>query len=307
MAYVETRTARIEWLTIGLIALVYLVIGSLVWNHASLPWWVLPVGAYFAALHTSLQHEVLHGHPTRKRWLNELLVFPTMTFWLPYGRYRDTHLQHHHDIDLTDPMRDPESYYLLPDEWANAGPLKRVCFTINHTLGGRMLIGPAVSIVRFWSSEWTAIFGGDTARLKEWLLFFLSCAVSFSLIWAVAGMPFWKYYVLVAYPGLSLALVRSYCEHQAVEKAEHRTIVVEAHPFWSMLFLYNNLHAAHHTKPALSWYKLPDYYEAERTELLAMNNGYVMRGYAEIFRRYFFKAKEPLAYPDLGWLRPPDK
>lgn len=304
MVYVEARTARFEWPTIGLIALVYAVIGILVWNHAILPWWLLPVGAYFAALHASLQHEVLHGHPTRKRWINEILVFITPTFWLPYGRYRDTHLQHHHDIDLTDPVRDPESYYLLPDDWAGAGPVKRFFFTINHTLAGRMLIGPAVSIVRFWSEEWSHILRGDAYRRKEWALFAISCALSFTLITVVAGMPFWKYYLLIAYPGLSLALVRSYCEHQAASQAEHRTIIVEASPFWSLLFLFNNLHVAHHTKPALPWYKIPDYYAADRQEMIARNNGYTMNGYGEIFRRYFFKAKEPIAYPDTGWLRP---
>ncbi len=307
MAYVETRTARVEWPTIGLIALVYLVLGTLVWNHAALPWWVLPIGAYFAALHASLQHEVLHGHPTRLRWLNELMIFVTPTFWLPYGRYRDTHLQHHNDIDLTDPVRDPESYYLLPDDWANAGPVKRFLFAINHTLGGRMLIGPAVSIAQFWSSDWADIAKGNTGKLKDWLVFFAACAVSIALITMVAGMPFWKFYVLIAYPGLSLALVRSYCEHQAAENAEHRTIIVEASPFWSLLFLYNNLHVAHHSKPALPWYKLPGYYAAEHAELKTKNNGYTMRGYGEIFRRYFFKSKEPLAYPNLGWLRPSDK
>ena len=67
------------------------------------------VVALFAVLggwYMSVQHETLHGHPTRLRWLNELMIFATPTFWLPFGRYRETHLQHHHDIDLTDPVRD---------------------------------------------------------------------------------------------------------------------------------------------------------------------------------------------------------
>lgn len=303
-AYVETRTDRIEWPTIGLIILAYAVIGTLVWNQSVLPWWVLPVGAYFAALHVSLQHETLHGHPTRKRWINELLIFVTPTFWVPYGRYRDTHLQHHHDIDLTDPVRDPESYYLLPDDWAAAGTIKRFFFSANQTLAGRMLIGPAVSIIRFWSSEWVQIFRGDTYRLKEWALFGIGSAISLLLITEVAGMPFWKYYLLIAYPGISLSLVRSYCEHQAAESADHRTIIVESSPFWSLLFLHNNLHVAHHSKPALPWYKLPAYYAAERETLIAKNNGYTMKGYGEIFRRFLLRPKEPIPYPNTQWLRP---
>lgn len=301
-----TRAAAIEWPTISLIVAVYGILAAVVWFHASLPWWViLPVGSYCAALHSSLQHEVLHGHPTRMRLINEALVFITPTMWLPFARYRDTHLTHHRDVDLTDPVRDPESYYQLPEEWARTGGIKRAIFALNHTLGGRMLIGPAVSIWQFWGAEWRAILRGDRNVLRGWLWFALACATTITLVTGVAGMPLWKYYLLVAYPGVSLALVRSYCEHQAAEAVDGRTIIVEASPFWSLLFLYNNLHLAHHSRPALSWYRLPAYYAQERQRLMEKNNGYVMNGYGEIFRRYFLKAKEPIPYPNVGWLRPP--
>jgi len=306
MTYTDVRTARIEWPTISLVALVYGVLASLVWFHASLPWWfILPVGAYFAALHSSLQHEVLHGHPTRYRLLNEAMIFPAPSFWLPFSRYRDLHLDHHRDIDLTDPVRDPESYYMLPGQWAAEGPARRALCAFNNTLAGRMLIGPAVSILQFWNAEFRAMAAGNRDILRCWLWFALACAVTLAYVVGIAGMPLWKYYVLIAYPGISLALVRSYCEHQAAETVNHRTIVVEASPFWSLLFLNNNLHVAHHTKPALPWYRLPAYYKAEREQLLTRNNGYRMNGYGEIFRRYFFTAKEPVPHPNVGWLRPP--
>ena len=49
------------------------MLALVVWFHASLPWWViLPVGAYFAALHASLQHEVLHGHRTAEAFARYL-------------------------------------------------------------------------------------------------------------------------------------------------------------------------------------------------------------------------------------------
>jgi fatty acid desaturase len=308
MTFEDTRTTRFEWPTLGLVVVVYAVLAAIVWFHSALPWWlILPVGAYAAALHSSLQHEVLHGHPTRHRRLNEALVFVTPTLWLPYGRYRDTHLAHHRDVDLTDPVRDPESYYMLPDDWAAAGPLKRRLFVFNNTLGGRMLIGPAVSIVQFWSSEWRSICKGNRDIAKAWGWFAAASAITIFYVAGIAAMPVWKYYVLVAYPGVSLALVRSYCEHQAAETLAHRTIVVEASPVWSLLFLNNNLHVAHHSKPALPWYRLPAYYRAERAQLLDRNNNYLMRGYGEMFRRYFFRAKEPVPYPDLNWLRPKDR
>ena len=304
MSTTVARSRPIEWPTIGLIATVYGVLALLVWFHRELPWWlILPVGAYCAALHVSLQHEVLHGHPTRKRLINEAMIFPTPTFWLPFARYRDMHLKHHHDLHLTDPVEDPESYYLLPDHWAAMPGLKRLLFQFNHTLAGRMLIGPAISIVRIWSSDLTAAFRGDREIARAWGWFALACFITIFCVVAVAGMPLWKYYLLIAYPGISLSLVRSYCEHQAAEDVGHRTIIVEASPFWSLLFLFNNLHVAHHSKPALAWYRIPAYYRGEKQALIAQNNGYTMNGYGEIFRRFFFKAKEPIPYPDLSWLK----
>ena len=300
----QERRRNVEWPTISLIAAVYAILMVIVWFHASLPWWlILPAGAYCTALHASLQHEVLHGHPTGNRRLNEAMVFATPALWLPYGRYKQTHLAHHNDSHLTDPRLDPESYYLLPESWAAMPGARRFLFEVNQTLAGRMLIGPAVSIVRFWSSEIRDILHGNRETAMAWAWFVAACGITAWYVVWVCGMPFWQYYLLIAYPGISLALVRSYCEHQAAEVVGHRTIIVEASPFWSLLFLYNNLHVAHHSRPSLAWYKLPAYYRAERDRLIAQNNGYLMRGYGEIFRRYFLSPKEPIAYPDMGWLK----
>jgi fatty acid desaturase len=299
-----TRSRDIEWPTVGLIAAVYLALMALVWNHAALPWWIImPAGAYCAALHASLQHEVLHGHPTGSRLVNEAMVFPTPTFWLPFQTYRKNHLIHHNDANLTDPRLDPESYYLLPEAWASIRGIRRGLYEINQTLAGRMLIGPAISIVQIWHTEWKAIAAGDAEKLAGWALFFLSSGLTIWYVTGIAGMPLWKYYVLIAYPGIALALVRSFCEHQAAEQVNHRTIIVEASPFWSLLFLFNNLHVAHHDRPALAWYRIPAFYRAEKDRLIAQNNGYTMRGYGEIFWRFFLKAKEPVAYPNMGWLK----
>ena len=132
---------RVEWPTVLLTILVYVVIGSLVWFCKAVPWWViLPIGAYFAALHSSLQHETLHGHPTGNRWINEALVFLTPHFWLPYPRYRATHLTHHNDANLTDPRLDPESFYMLPEDWAALPGVRQSLYKLNNTLAGRMIM-----------------------------------------------------------------------------------------------------------------------------------------------------------------------
>ena len=297
------RSARIEWPTIALMFLVYATLILLVWFHASLAWWVImPVGAYAACLHSSLQHEVLHGHPTRSRKINELLVFVTPHLWLPYGRYRDLHLKHHNVRHLTCPVEDPESYYLLPEKWNALPGFKRALFTFNNTLFGRMLIGPAVGIIQFWSGEIMQIIGGRRDIIKCWSEFVISSAIVLGFV-AWVGMPIWQYILLIAYPAISLALVRSFCEHQAAEEIGERTIIVEASIFWSLLFLYNNLHIAHHDRPSLAWYRLGAYYAQERSNLLAKNKHYLMRGYFEIFKRYFFTAKESVQHPNVSWLK----
>lgn len=298
------RRREIEWPTLLLIFLVYATLAILVWQHAVLPWWIiLPAGAYATALHVSLQHETLHGHPTGSRLLNEALVFVTPHFWLPFPIYRATHLRHHNEADLTDPRRDPESYYMLPEGWAGWRGPKRRLFRMNQTLAGRMIMGPAISILRMWPAEWLAILRGDWRLAAAWLYHIAASGIMLWLVVGLAGMPLWKYLLLIAYPGISLALVRSYCEHRAAPTPELRTIIVEASPFWSLLFLYNNLHVAHHSRPALAWYKIPAYYRSEKTGMLARNGSYIMKGYGEIFRRYLFRAKEPIPYPDVSWLR----
>jgi fatty acid desaturase len=295
---------RIEWPTVALICMNYLVWGSLVWFHASLPWWlILPLGGYSVALHASLQHEALHGHPTSSRLLNDALVTLAPHLWLPYPRYKELHLIHHNDTNLTDPDLDPESYYLLPSAWAALPGLKQTLYSWNNTLAGRMAMGPLIGIIRFWSSEFRAILAGDRAIARAWLNFAAASAIVLYYVVGICGMPVWQYVLLFAYPGIALALVRSFCEHQAAEQVGHRTIIVEASPFWSLLFLFNNLHVVHHAVPALAWYRIPALYRAQRADFIARNNGYTMQGYGEIFRRYFLRAKEPVPYPDMSWLR----
>jgi fatty acid desaturase len=298
------RASKIEWPTVGLIVFVYATLGGLVWFHAALPWWlILAVGSYAACLHSSLQHEVLHGHPTRNRFINEALVFAVPHLWLPYGRYRDTHLAHHNDLNLTCPVTDPESFYVLPEDWNTMPGPKRMLYQFNNTLLGRMTIGPAVGLVRFWYSELKLLVRGEGGILKGWSAYIISTIFVLSFVtWC--NMAIWQYVLLIAYPAISLALVRSFCEHQAAEHIGERTIIVEASWFWSLLYLNNNLHIAHHDRPSLPWYQLLAFYRAHRAEFLSKNNNYLMAGYREIFRRYFFVGKETVAHPNLKWLRP---
>jgi fatty acid desaturase len=55
-----------------------------------------------------------------------------------------------------------------------------------------------------------------------------------------------------------------------------------------VLYLYNNLHVAHHLKPTMAWYDIPAYYRANRAELLKSNGNLVYRGYGQLARQFLF-------------------
>ncbi|MDP4824154.1 MAG: fatty acid desaturase, partial [Aestuariivirgaceae bacterium] len=131
------RARAMEWPTLALISALWVAFGLLTFFHAAIPLWLLiPAGALLVALHGSLQHEVLHGHPTRNALVNEALVFVPLSLWFPYRRYKQLHLTHHRNEFLTDPAEDPESYYFDPQAWAGASPAARFIFTVNNTMLG---------------------------------------------------------------------------------------------------------------------------------------------------------------------------
>lgn len=295
---------RVEWPTLAVAAAIYGGFGLLTWFHAALPWWVeLPLGAYLVAWHASLQHEVVHGHPTARGWLNRLLVFPNLWLWLPYEIYRETHLRHHRERWLTDPVEDPESYYVTPQRWAALGPLQRGLLAARNSLLGRLLLGPALCLAGFYRREAGRLLRGDAGRWRIWAGH--AAAVALVLAWVVgaAGMPLAQFLLLYVYPGIALTHLRSFLEHRAHPEVAARTAVVEAGPLLSLLFLNNNLHSVHHARPRLPWYRLPAVWRAERATILAANGHYRFAGYGEILRRWAFSAKEPAVHPQ-GRVRP---
>ena len=62
-------------------------------------------------------------------------------------------------------------------------------------------------------------------------------------------------------------MIRTYLEHQAAEETEARTVIVERGGPFALLFLNNNLHAVHHERPSVPWYRIPAIYRAERAAL----------------------------------------
>lgn len=290
--------SRIGWPTLIVAATIYALFGLLTLFHQQLPiWLLLPLAAFTVAWHGSLQHEIVHGHPTPWQSLNRALVFPSLWLWLPFELYRDSHQRHHRAEHLTDPLCDPESYYLTLAEWQTLPPWRRALHWIYNTLAGRLLLGPWFAVGRLLRDEGRRLAGGDISHLPIWGVHALSVGLVLWWVIGVCGIPLIEYLLLFVYPGIALSLVRSFPEHRAVPDRQQRTVAIEAHPLWSLLFLNNNLHVLHHAEPGLPWYRLPARWRQRRDELLTANGGYHYRGYGEVLARYLLWSKEAPYHP----------
>ena len=291
---------RGEWPTWVIFAAVYGAWLLLTWYYHAAPWWVVfPLGAWSVAWHNSYQHEAAHGHPTPWRRLNDGLAGPPLGLWVPYDDYRETHLRHH-DADLTVPEDDPESYYLDVSRWNALAPMVRGILVFNNTYLGRLTIGPGLTMIQYWHGAARRAVAGDGVAIRMWLGHAVGVAVVLGWVVVVCDIPLLAYVFLFAYPGLSLTLTRSYLEHRPAGDRDHRTVIVEGGPLASLLYLNNNLHAAHHRWPGMSWYRLPAAFEAHRDDLLSGNGGYRFSGYGEVARRFLVRPKDIPVHPGAG-------
>lgn len=282
--------AAVEWPTLLLILVCYAI-----WA-ASL--WLLPlmlgvsISGIAIALHASLQHEVIHGHPTRVQWLNDLLIWPPLTLIVPYARFKTTHLAHHHDEVITDPYDDPESNYLDAGTWERLPRPLQMLLQANNTVAGRLVLGPLIGTIAFVLGEWRM---RDTAVVRGWWLHVPALAVVLAVV-ALSPMPVWAYFI-AAYLGMAILKLRTYLEHQAHDRASGRSVIVERGGIFGFLFLNNNLHVVHHMHPRVAWYALPALYRARRDHYLRRNGGYFFASYGEVIRRYLWTPKDPVVHP----------
>ena len=283
-----------DWPTLGLAITIYGLWGSATFFHAEIAWPFLALaGGWLTAWHGSLQHEIIHGHPTPSRRLNTLIGLPPLSLWLPFEAYRQSHLAHHATEHLTDPAHDPEARYLP----ASASRPHRAAAALQASLLGRLILGPFIEIAGFWLIEARRVLRGEPGRLGLWAGHGLAVALVVGwLVW-VCHMPIGLYLACFVYPGAALSLLRSYAEHRAGDTPSHRVAVVERAPILGLLFLHNNLHAAHHDWPAAPWHQLPALYARDRERLLSTNGGLVYDGYGEVVRRFLLTPHDSAIHP----------
>lgn len=295
------RSRATEWPSVALCICVYGGFLALTVLHARLPALVfVGLGAPLLTLQASMQHEFIHGHPTRWRRLNRALAAVPLSLWLPFESYRMSHLVHHRDEALTDPFDDPESHYWTADGWARLGPLGRACVRFNTTLVGRLLLGPAWIVGRYLLSEARALRGGSRVARRIWSRHVVAAGAVLVWVVGVCGIDPLLYLFGIVYPSTSILLLRSFAEHRAAQGVAQRTAIVENAPVLGFLFLFNNLHAAHHERPLLPWYALPGWYRANRARLIAANGALVYDGYGAVARRFLFAPHDGPVHPAHG-------
>ncbi|MDE2305396.1 MAG: fatty acid desaturase [Gammaproteobacteria bacterium] len=293
------RAPGLEWPTLLLAIATYAAWLGATFSYRSLPLaLVAPTVAVILALHGSVQHEILHGHPSRSVRVNRWLGLWPLSLWLPYTIYRDTHLAHHRDERLTDPIDDPESYYLTPERARGLGAVRRAGLEAQQTLAGRMLIGSFWRIGAFLGAEVRACVRGDPGRRRIWLGHAAAAVPVVLWLKLVCSMPLWLYVVAMVIPGNGILLIRSFAEHRARTRVAERIAIVERSWVLGPLFLFNNLHALHHESPMLPWYEYNAVYRRERDRLLAGNGGLLYRSYFDVARRFLFRAHDRLEHPD---------
>ena len=291
---------RTEAPTWGLIVLIYGGWLALTWWWRDLPLLaILLLGTWICAWHMSLQHELIHQHPTRSRRLNMLLGLPPLSMWLPFPIYCAQHLQHHRSPAITDPLEDPESTYMSAEAWARAGVVRRWLHVACNTAIGRMLVGPPRAVVVFWLGQ-LRLARGPKAPWGAWIAHAGGVALLSAWIIGVCHIAPAAYLLCVVYPGTAMIMLRSLAEHRAAAHPEDRTAVVEHAPILGLLYLHNNLHALHHAHPQIPWYALPAHWRRTRGRLLEGSQAPRYRNYADVITRYALRPHHPGPHPVLS-------
>jgi fatty acid desaturase len=292
------RRHAIEWPTVAAIVGFWVALASVVVFGRHWPALVaIAALTLLGGFYMSLQHEVIHGHPTPWRLLNRTAVGAPLGLLLPFERYSVTHLAHHAS-DLTDPYDDPESFYVCPQTWERAGRIERWYLLANRTLAFRLILGPMFTAWRSVAYDMRAV-RYDSAVRRTWMIHSVATALVLVAVNA-SGLSLWIYLVGFVYGGLACTALRSFAEHRAVPVGQSRCAVVRSNMFFGLLFLNNNLHQTHHALPGASWYRMPQLARDLGSADIAAAGAGFYPGYLAVARRYMFRSFEQPVTPLLN-------
>ena len=303
------RLKDIEWPTMWVFVLSWTFwLALVVLGNQLHPLIFILLAGFIGTWHASFQHEAIHGHPTTSERLNRALAMPSMVFWMSYEDYRSTHLAHHVNENLTHPDLDPESFYQWEYIWSqHRGPMRWI-LRANNTLVGRMSIGAVLMVGRCAYKELKGLLRLDRHTWAMLSRHWLASLPMVIIAIGVFNVPWWVYFLGFGLAPASWLCLRSFLEHEASEGVGRRTAMVYDNllpaswpftGFFSLLFLNNNLHVAHHAAPRVPWYELPRHEQENRQELIDWNEDNKFHSYGEVIGRFSMRTKKPVAHPIL--------
>jgi fatty acid desaturase len=149
----------------------------------------------------------------------------------------------------------------------------------------------------FWTDQARRLRAREPGLAPIWIRHMVGMSIIMVWVIAICGMPIWVYLLCFVYTGAGFTRLRSFAEHRHAFRPQERTAIVERGGLLGLLYLNNNLHALHHLRPTIAWYRLPAVYAAQRADLLRRNGGLVYDGYGDVVRRFLFSMHDQPRHP----------
>ena len=184
---------------------------------------------------------------------------------------------------LTDPDRDPESFYVSAETWQRSSAVRRALHLVLRTLAGRMLLGPIVFAVRHWRSA-----RSRRERSPGRSGHVVGVAVVLAVVWS-SGLPIWAYIVGVAWGGGALSLLRSFAEHRHRRATARGRRSCAAGGSSRCSISTTTCTTPITSSPGSPWFDLPAAHTAVDGDRAAAAGAGLYRGYGEIARRYLVR------------------
>ena len=281
-----------EWPTWVVIFLVYMLWWIVLDNHEIIPFASVLL-ILILTFYGSLQHELIHGHPTNNQKINDLLACPPLGLWCPYLIYKYSHLTHHNNANLTVPDSDPESYYVSEERWDGLSKWRQKLAIFNMTLFGRFILGPLWSFVFLRRQMLKSLRRSTLSDAFIWISHELLSLTMLLFIWFFFEVNI-LIYIGCTYIAQSLTLVRSFYEHRVANNPNHRSVIMKTSLPMRLLFLNNSYHLVHHENPRMSWHLLTKEYRDRLDYYNDLNGDFIESGYIKWFTTYLFK---PVTHP----------
>jgi fatty acid desaturase len=173
----------------------------------------------------------------------------------------------------------------------------RLLYTARKSFWGRVAFGPAMALIPVAIEALKQPVKGNYRYVAMWLTHFILVGLLLTFVKVVADISPLHYVFGIAYPALSLAMIRSYYEHRAADDCKHRIVINEASWPMRLLYLNNNYHLVHHDLPSLPWYLLPQVYRANRSDYIARCDDFLVAGYGTLMWRFGFRPVDAPVHP----------